>query len=123
MASMAAPCSRGEREGECERSLRAVEKRLRVARPSHHARRGQGTPHQRSAMVGCSQCMAATLWPRVVPRDISPNTCGLMVWPASEMNLGCFQAELANGTNMKFVALMMLYNFHLGCKVIRALDH
>jgi hypothetical protein len=37
-------------------------------------------------------------------------------------DLGYFQAELANWPQMKFVVLMMLYNFHLGCKVISVVD-
>jgi hypothetical protein len=37
-------------------------------------------------------------------------------------DLGYFQAESANGPKMKFVVLMMLYNFHLGCKLISGMD-
>jgi hypothetical protein len=37
-------------------------------------------------------------------------------------DLGYFQAKSANGPKMKFFVLMMLYNFHLGCKVISGMD-
>jgi hypothetical protein len=87
-----------------------------------HPRRSRRSATTHPRRWGRSAHMAATLWPRVVLKDISPNTCGVTVWPAWETNLGCFQAKSDNGPNMKFVALMMLYNFHLGCKIISAVD-
>jgi hypothetical protein len=67
-------------------------------------------------------CMVSMSWPRVVLWCKNANRWRAVKWTIWSSNLGLIWADLGLGPKTKVEAHEQLYTFHLGCKIISAVD-